>query len=138
MRNAGKRNERQGRIGVSENREGGAVPVGADARRNGAVQFAPEAPGTLTDVSALVLTGGDDVDPALDGAAPHPETEPPDRDRDDYEAELLRAALSRDMPVLAICRGLQLFNVVRGGTLIQHLDGTAKLANARAPSRCTT
>jgi len=90
------------------------------------VQFAPEAPGTLTDVSALVLTGGDDVEPALYGAARHPETEPPDRERDDYEAELLRAALSRDMPVLAICRGLQLFNVARGGTLIQHLDATAK------------
>ena len=85
------------------------------------VQFAPEAPGTLPDVSALVLTGGDDVDPALYGAARHPETEPPDRERDDYEAELLRAALSRDMPVLAICRGLQLFNVARGGTFNQDM-----------------
>ena len=74
----------------------------------------------------LVLTGGTDVDPALYGAVRAPETDVPDRVRDDFEAELLRTAMARDMPVLAICRGLQLFNVVRGGTLIQHLPDTAK------------
>ncbi len=86
-----------------------------------AVTFAPVC-GELPDsVSGLVLTGGTDVDPALYGAARQPETDQPDRERDDYETALLRAALTRDIPVLAICRGLQLFNVVQGGTLIQDL-----------------
>ena len=65
------------------------------------------------------------MDPALYGAVRAAETDVPDRVRDDFEAELLRTAIARDMPVLAICRGLQLFNVVRGGTLIQHLPDTA-------------
>jgi gamma-glutamyl-gamma-aminobutyrate hydrolase PuuD len=90
------------------------------------VTFEPEAGGSLDAVAGLVLTGGTDVDPALYGAVRGTETEAPDRARDDFEAELLRTALQRDMPVLAICRGLQLFNVVQGGTLIQHLPDTAR------------
>jgi gamma-glutamyl-gamma-aminobutyrate hydrolase PuuD len=90
------------------------------------VPFGPDADGSLDAVAGLVLTGGTDVDPALYGAVRAPETETPDRVRDDFEAELLRAAMARDMPVLGICRGLQLFNVVRGGTLIQHLPDTAR------------
>jgi putative glutamine amidotransferase len=90
------------------------------------VTFDPEAGELFGAVDGLVLTGGTDVDPALYGAAPLPETDTPDRERDDYEAELLRLALIRDVPVLAICRGLQLFNVVRGGTLVQHLPNTDK------------
>ncbi len=89
-----------------------------------AVTFAPGC-GEFSDlVSGLLLTGGTDVDPALYGAARQPETDQPDRERDDYETALLRAALARDVPVLAICRGQQLFNVAFGGTLIQHLPNT--------------
>ena len=91
-----------------------------------AVTFEPDAGGSLDAVAGLVLTGGTDVDPALYGAVRVPETESPDRARDDFEAELLRTALARDIPVLAICRGLQLFNVVQGGTLIQHLPDTTR------------
>jgi gamma-glutamyl-gamma-aminobutyrate hydrolase PuuD len=90
------------------------------------VSFIPDAPGPLDDVHGLVLTGGSDVDPAIYGADPHPENGPSDRARDDYESALLREALARDMPVLAICRGMQLLNVVRGGTLIQHLPNADK------------
>jgi len=71
-------------------------------------------------VDALVLTGGTDVDPALYGEEPHP-TVRVDRARDDRELALLAAALDRELPVLAICRGLQLLNVHLGGTLHQHL-----------------
>ncbi len=72
-------------------------------------------------LDALVIAGGADVDPARYGAAPSPALGPlrPDRDRD--EAALLTAAFDRSMPVLAICRGMQLMNVVLGGDLLQHL-----------------
>ncbi len=71
-------------------------------------------------VDALVLTGGTDVDPALYGEAALPTTRV-DRARDDRELALLAAALVQDLPVLAICRGMQLLNVHLGGTLHQHL-----------------
>ena len=82
-----------------------------------------EDPATLDGVDGLCLAGGDDVDPALYGEARLPVTEPPDPDRDRLESALLRDALERDLPVLAICRGLQLLNAVLGGTLRQHVDG---------------
>ncbi len=88
--------------------------------------FAPDSGDLPDSISGLVLTGGTDVDPSLYGAQAEPETDAPDRERDDYESSLLTAALSRDLPVLAICRGLQLFNVVQGGSLIQHLPGTER------------
>ncbi|HXQ60353.1 MAG TPA: gamma-glutamyl-gamma-aminobutyrate hydrolase family protein [Acidimicrobiales bacterium] len=72
-------------------------------------------------LSALVLVGGGDVDPACYGAAPHPATAGVNRARDDDELALLAAALRAGLPVLAICRGLQLLNVHLGGTLIQHV-----------------
>jgi putative glutamine amidotransferase len=68
-----------------------------------------------------VFSGGADVDPARYGAAAHPETDAPQTRRDAGELALLRAALERDIPTLAICRGFQLLNVVRGGDLVQHL-----------------
>jgi len=72
----------------------------------------------------LVLSGGSDVDPATYGAEADPLTEPPDPERDAMEQRLLREALELDLPVLAICRGIQLFNVTHGGgTLIQHIEG---------------
>ncbi len=80
-------------------------------------------PPSLDGLAGLLLTGGTDVNPALYHQARHPETQEPDIQRDDLEIRLLEEALNADLPVLAICRGLQLFNVVHGGTLMQHLPG---------------
>ncbi len=71
----------------------------------------------------LVLTGGTDLDAALYGATRIDIADEPDRERDAMEQGLLREALERDLPVLAICRGMQLFNVVHAGTLVQHIEG---------------
>jgi putative glutamine amidotransferase len=78
---------------------------------------------TLAGLDGLLLAGGSDIDPARYGAPRHPETGEPDPDRDSLETVLLREALERDLPVLAICRGHQLLNVVLGGTLAQHIEG---------------
>jgi len=78
---------------------------------------------SLVGLDGLLLSGGRDVDPKLYGQEPVRETQKPDPARDRMERGLLGTALSRDLPVLAICRGLQLFNVHQGGTLIQHLKG---------------
>jgi putative glutamine amidotransferase len=69
----------------------------------------------------LLLTGGGDVRPALYGAAAHPTFDPAEPGRDEYEMELVRLAFEKDLPVFAICRGVQLLNVARGGTLIQDI-----------------
>ncbi len=76
---------------------------------------------TLGAIDGLVFTGGADLDPAAYGADPHPATDEPQMRRDAAELALLRAALEKDLPTLAICRGSQLLNVVRGGDLVQHL-----------------
>jgi putative glutamine amidotransferase len=82
-----------------------------------------EHPGELLDlVNGLLLAGGSDVDPASYGARPHPETGPGWPERDRFELALAHAALERDMPVLGVCRGMQMLNVALGGTLAQHLD----------------
>lgn len=78
----------------------------------------PEA--VLDRVDAILLTGGLDVDPSLYSAAPHETTEP-DRERDRFEIPLSRQALARDLPVFAICRGVQVLNVAAGGTLVQDI-----------------
>ncbi|MBI1967451.1 MAG: gamma-glutamyl-gamma-aminobutyrate hydrolase family protein [Gemmatimonadetes bacterium] len=75
----------------------------------------------LDAVWGLVLTGGEDVDPARYGAAPHPRLEQTDPARDTVEIALLEGARARRLPVLAICRGIQLVNVALGGTLYQDL-----------------
>lgn len=88
------------------------VPPLLEANRAGAV---------LDAVSGLVLTGGEDVHPSFYRGKPHPKLEGTDRARDDIELALYRAARERKLPVLAICRGIQLVNVAEGGTLYQDL-----------------
>ena len=77
-------------------------------------------PASLDGCDGVLLTGGADVDPREYGEAPHPtvELEP---ERDTYEFALTRAALQGDLPLLAICRGAQVLNVVAGGTLVQDI-----------------
>lgn len=90
-----------------------------------ALLLPPQDPDTadaaIAGLDGLVLSGGADVAPELYGAERHPTTDPARVDRDAWELALFRAAERRRIPVLAICRGLQLVNVARGGTLQQHL-----------------
>ena len=75
----------------------------------------------IAGTAGLLLTGGEDVDPARYGAPAHPATQPRNTRRDDTEFALLAAARQAGRPVLGICRGIQLINVVFGGTLLQDL-----------------
>ncbi len=72
-------------------------------------------------IDGLVLTGGADIDPAAYGQQAHAETVDTVPERDTFEIALVNAAIERDLPVLGICRGMQLINVALGGTLLQHL-----------------
>jgi putative glutamine amidotransferase len=76
---------------------------------------------TLDSLDGVIFSGGSDLDPDLYGQNPHPETFGILEERDRAELALLSAALERDMPVLAICRGSQVLNVALGGDLVQHL-----------------
>jgi putative glutamine amidotransferase len=79
-------------------------------------------PDALLDLlDGLMLVGGSDIDPDAYGAPHHPLTVGTDPTRDSFEIALVRRALARDLPVLGICRGMQLINVARGGTLLQDL-----------------
>ncbi|MBC7298548.1 MAG: gamma-glutamyl-gamma-aminobutyrate hydrolase family protein, partial [Demequina sp.] len=69
----------------------------------------------------LCISGGYDVDPVAYAQAPHPETDPPRRQRDAWEFALIAAAQGRDLPILGVCRGAQVLNVARGGSLVQHV-----------------
>jgi putative glutamine amidotransferase len=83
---------------------------------------AVRAPDMLLDlVDALLLAGGADMDPASYGAEPHEATVGTEPERDAFELALAARAMERDMPFLGICRGMQVMNVARGGTLTQHL-----------------
>lgn len=82
----------------------------------------------LEGVDGLLLTGGDDVDPALYGEPPHPAYDVSEPGRDAFEIDLVRRALAADVPILAICRGLQVLNVALGGSLIQDIPSEPGLA----------
>jgi putative glutamine amidotransferase len=75
----------------------------------------------LGKAAGVLLLGGDDVDPARYGESAHPATRHAEDGRDEYEIALVRGAVDRDVPLLAICRGLQVMNVALGGTLIQDI-----------------
>ncbi len=90
-----------------------AVPTMLAADRAGAA---------LAAVRGLVLTGGEDVAPARYGAVPHPRLGDVDPVRDAAELALIAAARARGLPILAICRGIQILNVALGGTLYQDID----------------
>ncbi len=76
----------------------------------------------LDHLDGLVITGGADVEPSRYSADPHPELGPVEPDRDEWELALITGARARSIPVLAVCRGLQLVNVLYGGTLVQHVE----------------
>jgi putative glutamine amidotransferase len=100
--------------------------VEAVQRAGGVAVMLPPDPGVDPDqvldlLDGLILAGGRDIDPAAYGSAPHPETDEPRAERDAFEIALARRAMERDLPLLGICRGMQLMNVARGGTLVQDL-----------------
>jgi putative glutamine amidotransferase len=85
-------------------------------------RLATEEPDQVLDrIDALLLGGGADIDPESHGAEAHPETVGTNPDRDRFEIALARRALEREIPLLGICRGMQILNVACGGTLDQHI-----------------
>ena len=102
--------------------------VGAVQRAGGVALLLPPDPVAIEDpdpvldlLDGLILAGGVDVGPGAYGAPPHPATDECNEDRDAFELALAGRALERDIPVLGICRGMQVMNVAAGGTLHQHL-----------------
>lgn len=75
----------------------------------------------LDSIDGLVLSGGPDIDPSTYGQPPHEKLGPTELATDNFELALARAADARGLPILAICRGMQVLNVARGGTLHQHI-----------------
>lgn len=133
-------------IGVSTYLESGArwgvweleaalLPVGYPrlVQRAGglAAMLPPDDPEQAADAVArldgLVIAGGPDVEPVRYGAEREERTGPPAPDRDAWELALIDAALATGVPLLGICRGMQLLNVALGGTLVQHIDGHAEV-----------
>ncbi|MFE6199617.1 gamma-glutamyl-gamma-aminobutyrate hydrolase family protein [Streptomyces sp. NPDC057838] len=86
-----------------------------------------QAAGAVARLDGLVVAGGPDVEPVRYGAEREPRTGPPAPERDAWELALIDAALAAGVPLLGICRGMQLLNVALGGTLVQHLDGHAEV-----------
>jgi putative glutamine amidotransferase len=110
----------------------GAEPVVIAPQQFGNDDAAAE---LMSRFDALVLMGGPDVDPSLYGEQASPQVYGVSPQQDAFESALLRAAIANQRPVLAVCRGMQLANVVLGGTLVQHLGDTPKAASlvAHAP-----
>ena len=99
--------------------------------------FTPESSieSILERVDGVLLSGGPDIDPCLYGQEPHPELGPTAIGLDRFELAFVRRALERDLPLLGICRGAELMNVARGGTLIQHLEGHRQDEEGRIPTQ---
>jgi len=96
----------------------------------------PDPSGLVDLVDGLVLTGGGDVDPALWGGPEHETVYQTDPARDSFELELVRLAVQRGVPTLAICRGLQVLNVALGGSLHVHVpDVVGDAVTHRLPPR---
>ena len=94
--------------------------AGGDVR---ILNYATDSPAAvMSEVDGILLPGGDDVEPSLYGAQAHPTFDPAEGGRDTYELELARLAADADMPLFAICRGIQVLNVARGGTLVQDIQ----------------
>ena len=113
------------RIGITYSSEISVEPYAAAVRASGGDPVLLSA-GSNTgdaDFAGLLLGGGVDVNPVLYGEVAAPETEPPNKSRDRMEQILLAHALKTNVPVLAICRGMQLLNVSHGGSLTQHMTG---------------
>lgn len=114
----------QPRIGITYSSEINVLPYADAVRASGGepVVIAPGDPVGIEDLDGLLLGGGVDVNPELYGEQPRPETQTPNDERDQLERDLLASALQRDLPVLAICRGMQMLNVAAGGSLAQHIE----------------
>ena len=99
----------------------------------GLVEIRPgDAVSALDSVSGVMLTGGGDLDPRHYGQQPHPKAGAPDRERDELDLAVARAALGRDLPILGICRGAQVLGVALGGQLLQDIG--SQLAGAQEHS----
>lgn len=121
----GKRSVDQWEAYASAVERAGGEPVAMDAREyRGDLDLAA--------YDGLLTTGGVDVDPARYGEPRDPRTEPPFPERDKAEFALTRAALDLDLPLLAICRGFQVLNIVSGGSLHQHLEAQEPHRSRRA------
>ena len=95
---------------------------------------AAEFPGTLLErLDGLLLAGGRDIDPLTYGARPDPASGEPSPERDRFELALVSAALELDMPVLGVCRGMQMLNVACGGTLVQDLGDELRARHRHTP-----
>jgi putative glutamine amidotransferase len=95
---------------------------GAEIRRLDPMHDDPAT--AIAQIGGLLLTGGGDVDPAIFGESAHPTYHPAEPGRDEHEIALVRAAMAADLPVFAICRGLQVMNVALGGTLVQDIPSS--------------
>ena len=104
-------------------------------RRVGGEPLVVEGSELPADASGLLLTGGVDVDAHLYEERRGAEADQPNKPRDAHEQGLLRQALDRDLPVLAVCRGYQLLNVTMGGSLLQHIGGDGHRADDEGLSR---
>jgi len=113
------------RVGVTYSNPKKVEPY-QEALRTAQLEYVLIDPNTEYEIGSLdglLLTGGPDINPGLYHQDRHPETEDPNDARDALEKQLLESALERDLPILAICRGMQFLNIVHGGTLSQHVEG---------------
>jgi putative glutamine amidotransferase len=126
------------RVGVTYRDAGKVAPYEKALRAVGLepVRIHPDDSQPIEGLDGLLLTGGTDVNPKLFRQEPHEANDEPDDERDAMEKRLLESALEHDLPVLAICRGMQLFNVAEGGTLKQHVEGHVKRGVDEAHAIC--